>query len=134
MKTFDEVDSAGTEATFRCLDCRRCKKCKKSKRVDAISIQEEIEQGLIERNVTVDVNSCKTSHLLPFVADPDLRLDSSAQERLAHQIYQNMVKKLDQKPMDRDIIIKSEAKLQVWVMLIFWITYLRKLKISSWET
>ena len=111
VKTFDEIETAGTEATFRCIDCRGCEKCKKSKRVDAISNQEEIEQEIIDRNVIVDTNKCLTSHLLPFIADPDLRIDSVAQERLARHIYLGMVKKLDNKPAEKDAIIKSEAKL-----------------------
>ena len=27
-KLFDEIETAGTEITFRCVDCRSCKKCK----------------------------------------------------------------------------------------------------------
>ena len=112
VKTFDEVDTAGTEVTYRCIDCRGCENCRKSKRVDAISHQEEVEQHIIERNVTVDVDNCTTSHLLPFVVDPDIRLDPIAQERLAMKIYQAMVKKLSNSPAERDAIIKSEGKLR----------------------
>ena len=111
VKIFDEIETAGTEVTFRCTDCRGCEKCKKSKRVDAISNQEEIEQEIIDRNVVVNIETCITSHSLPFVADPDLRIDSVAQERLARQIYLGMIKKLDSKPAEKDAIIKSEAKL-----------------------
>ena len=111
VKTFDEVETAGTEVTFRCEDCRGCEKCKKSKRVEAISIQEEIEQGIIDRNVTVDISARKTSHLLPFVADPDVRIDSAAQEQLALRIFQQMIKRLDDKPTEKDAIIQSESKL-----------------------
>ena len=111
VKVFDEIETAGTEVTFRCPDCRGCEKCKKSKRVDAISNQEEIEQEIIDRNVVVDIEKCITSHFLPFVADPDLRIDSAAQERLARHIYLGMIKKLDSKPAEKDAIIKSEAKL-----------------------
>ena len=111
VKIFDEVDTAGTEATFRCIDCRSCEKCKTSKKVDALSIQEEIEQGVIDRNVEVDVEKGMTTHLLPFLTDPDLRLDSDAQERLARKVYEGVVKKLSDKPVDKEAIIKAEAKL-----------------------
>ena len=93
VKTFDEVETAGTEVTFRCIDCRGCEKCKKSKRVDAISHQEEVEQVIIDRNVTVDIVKCITTHFLPFVADPDVRIDLVAQERYARKIYESMVKR-----------------------------------------
>ena len=53
-RQFDEIESAGTEVTYRCMDC--CLKCKHGPRFDAMSIQEEIEQSLIERCVQVDVD------------------------------------------------------------------------------
>ena len=107
IKVFDEIETAGTEVTFRCPDCRGCEKCKKSKRVDAISNQEEIEQEIIDRNVVVDIEKCITSHFLPFVADPDLRIDSAAQERLARHIYLGMSKKLDSEPAEKYDMIKT---------------------------
>ena len=109
--TFDEIDTAGTDASFRCVDCRSCEKCKKSKRVDAISMHEEIEQAIIERNVTVDPVARRTSHLLPFVTDPDSRIDPMSQEKLSLQVYRGTVKRLHDKPLERDTIIKSERKI-----------------------
>ena len=32
IKTFDEIDTAGTDVSFRCPDCRNCENCKKSQR------------------------------------------------------------------------------------------------------
>ena len=29
LKQFDEVERAGTEIRYRCIDCRWCQKCKK---------------------------------------------------------------------------------------------------------
>ena len=60
VKIFDEVESACTEVMYRCLDCRNCQNCKKSQKIDAMSIQEEIEQDLINRSVVVDTEKCKT--------------------------------------------------------------------------
>lgn len=111
VKTFDEIESAGTEVTYRCEDCRDCENCKKSRNIQAISINDEIEQGLIDRNVTVDIAARKTSHRLPFVVDPDARIDSQAQENLALQIYRGVIKRLDGKSSEKDAIIQSESKL-----------------------
>ena len=111
VKTFDEIESAGTEVTYRCEDCRDCENCKKSRNIQAISINDEIEQGLIDRNVTVDIAARKTSHRLPFVVDPDVRIDSQAQEKLALQIYRGVIKRLDDKNSEKDAIIQSESKL-----------------------
>ena len=111
VKTFDEIDTAGTDVSFRCIDCRNCVNCKKSQRIDSVSMQEEVEQDLIERNVTVDIVAGKSSALLPFVTDPDLRIDSEAQEKLALKIYESQVRGLNNKPDERAAAILSESKL-----------------------
>ncbi len=110
-KTFDEVDTAGTEVLYRCEGCRNCETCKTSQRVDDISIADEAEQHLIERCVTVDIEECKTSHLLPFVVNPDTRIDQKAQERMAIKVYNGVIKSLNNEPLDKAAVIKSEQKL-----------------------
>ena len=71
VRQFDEIESAGTEVTYRYMDCRGCLKCKNGPRFDAMSIQEEIEQSLIERCAS----RCGiTIAKLPFVTEPDSRL------------------------------------------------------------
>ena len=59
-KQFEEIEKSGTEINFRCVDCRSCVKCKNSMRFDAISMQEEVEQTLIERAVRVEKDKCVT--------------------------------------------------------------------------
>ena len=112
VKTFDEIDTAGTEVSFRCIDCRGCETCKKSERVDAVSFEEEVHQHIIEKNVIVDVEEGKATATLPFVTDPDVRIDSAAQEKLALKIYESQVKALNHKPEQRNAAILSESKLQ----------------------
>ena len=71
MKQIDEIERAGTEVTYRCVDCRGCLGCKNGARIDAVSIQEKVEQAMIERDVRVDIE-CRSRSKLPFVvADPD---------------------------------------------------------------
>ena len=41
-----------------------------------MSIEEEIEQELIERCVAVDEENQQVSHKLPFLTDPDGKLSS----------------------------------------------------------
>ena len=105
VKQFDEVENAGTEITFRCVECRSCQKCKNSMRLDTISVQEEIEQGLIERCVHVDVSRGITTAKLPSVTDPDYLLNPNENEAL-------QVKKLNANPKDKLTVIESEGKLQ----------------------
>ena len=64
--------------------------------IDAMSIQEEIEQDLINRSVLVDIENCKTIAKLPFVTDPDARLMPN--EVIALRIYEGQIKALSGKP------------------------------------
>ena len=107
---FEEVECAGTEVTYRCGKCRICVDCKRSSRLESISIQEEIEQELINRCVKVDIENHKTSHELPFLTDPDEKL--SSMDQMAMKIYQSQVKSLEGKPLRKEAAIESEAKLQ----------------------
>ena len=71
IKQFDEIERPGTEVTYRFVDCRGCLGCKNDARINAVSIQEEVEQAMIERAVRVDIDECRSRSKLPFVADPD---------------------------------------------------------------
>ena len=110
VKVFDEVESVGTEVTYRCSSCRNCQECKKSLRLDNISIQEEIEQELISRSVQVDISRGETISVLPFVVNPDPRLKPN--EKLARKIYESQSKILSNKPIDKEAVLLSESKLQ----------------------
>ena len=91
-KLIDRVENAGTEITYRSIDCRNCQECKRSQRIDAISIQEEIEQDLINRSVRVNIDQGITVAKLPFVTEPDSRLVPN--EKLALKVYEGQVKNL----------------------------------------
>ena len=54
VKQFVLIDDAGTAITYRCMDCGNYSECKKTVQLESISIQEEIEQTVIERMVKVD--------------------------------------------------------------------------------
>ena len=45
VRQFNEIESAGTEVTYRCMHCRGCLKCKNGPRFDAMSIQEEMSRA-----------------------------------------------------------------------------------------
>ena len=53
LKLHQQIEDAGTEVTYRCLECRGCKKCKNSGRIESISIEEEVENALIDNSVIV---------------------------------------------------------------------------------
>ena len=110
VRVFDEIESAGTEVSYRCANCRNCTECKKSLRIDVISIQEEIESQIIDRCVSVDVEKGVSVAKLPFVVNPDTRLKPN--DRLARKVYDSQVRVLSKKPKDRESAIQFEGKLQ----------------------
>ena len=110
VKQFDEIENAGTEINFRCVECRACLKCKNSTRLDALSVQEEIEQGIIERCVHVDVSQGITTAKLPFVTEPDSRLMPN--ENVALKVFRGQVIKLNANPEEKLAVVESEGKLQ----------------------
>ena len=110
VKQFDKIEKAGTEVSYRCIDCRSCPKCKNGATFEAISIQEEIEQGLIERSIHVDISQGITIAKLPFLVDPDVRLKPNEQEAI--KVFRGQVKKLNSSPEDKIAVVESESKLQ----------------------
>ena len=115
-RKFEEIENAGTDVSYCCVQCRDCSNCKLSEQIEHISIQEEMEQGIIERSVKVDISKCETIAKLPFVKKILWRLvficRLSPNDYIAMKIYMSQVKKLEQCLEDKDEVIKSELKLQ----------------------
>ena len=42
LKTFEKIENAGTEISYRCIQCRGCSNCKKSSEIECISIEKEV--------------------------------------------------------------------------------------------
>ena len=75
------------------------------------SIQEEVEQNIIDCSVEVDIGQGMTSSALPFVvSNPDLKLVPNGKSTL--KIYKNQITMLDRMPADKLAVIESENKLQ----------------------
>ena len=110
VKIFDNLEKSGTEVSFRCVDCRECQKCKKGAQIESVSIQEEIEQDLIERNVFVDPEKGITSCKLPFLLEPESRLSPNKQDAL--KVFKQQCRKLTVNPVDKVSVIEFQQKLQ----------------------
>ena len=54
-KMYEEVENAGTEVTYRCVECRNCSECKRNGQIESISLQEEVERSIIGRSVDVNI-------------------------------------------------------------------------------
>ena len=110
LKTFEECEKTGTNISFRCMDCRNCKECLKGGLIEEISIQEEYEQDLINKSVSVDIESGECSASLPFLSDPDLKLPNT--RALAKKVYEAQLRVLAKSYKDRLDSIEAEKKLQ----------------------
>ena len=112
MRVFEEVEATGSEISYRCPKCRKCKDCKHNSNNDSISIKEEIEQTIINKSVTINLQTGVSKAFLPFIADPQVRLVNNRDK--AMKIYLQQVCKLN-KPgneKDKQDILESEGKLQ----------------------
>ena len=110
LKKFEEIESAGTEVSYRCVRCRGCEKCIRNKNIDCISIQEEVEQEMINKSVQVNLEENYTKALLPFLSDPVKKL--APNKHIAEKVYKGVTKSLKNNPKDKADVIKAEKKLQ----------------------
>ena len=110
VKRFEEVEKAGTELSYRCVKCRGCSNCKKSAKIESISLQEEMEQGIINNSVTVNLMVQYTSAFLPFLCDPTKKLVDNYS--ISEKIYFNQIKRLDSKSStDKNEVVDALKKL-----------------------
>jgi len=107
---FNDVENAGSEISYRCIKCRTCTDCKDHDSTLAISIREEIEQDLINKSVSVDIENQVTIATLPFIQDPELRLQPNRHKAL--KVYHQQTKRLSKTIKDKQDVIESERKLQ----------------------
>ena len=111
MKIFEEVETTGSEISYRCPRCCSCHDCKHASN-DIISVKEEVEQSLINASVTIDFNTNIVKASLPFISDPTTRLSNNTEK--AMKVYQQQIKNLNSpiNSKDKHDILESEAKLQ----------------------
>ena len=110
LKRFDNVEESGTNHSYRCHDCRNCLECKNGGTIEEISIQEEHEQNLINKSVTIDLENKVCVAKLPFIANPETRLVPNL--ATAQKVYSGQVRKLDKSQEDKKAVIEAEEKLQ----------------------
>ena len=110
IKQFEVAENAGSVITHRCPDCRSCPQCRNGEKITFSSIEEELEQKIINQSVTVDLDEGKAVASLPFIRDPQTTLAPNKDKAL--KVYQSQVRKLNKCDKDKQDVIKSEAKLQ----------------------
>ena len=109
VKLHQHFESVGSDINYRCIDCRNCSTCKDHSTEDSMSIQEEMEQEIINRSITVDTSKCTTIANLPLINDPSIKL--APNRDIALRVYIQQLKRLEKHPDDKNDILKSEKKL-----------------------
>ena len=110
LKMFEMIENAGTDISYRCINCRSCSNCKKSAQVEYISLQEELEQGMIDKSVSVNPVECYSEAYLPSLCDPLRKLASNY--NIAEKSYYAQAKKLSSRPENRKDVLNSMEKLR----------------------
>ena len=68
------LDELGSEIDYRCQKCRNCYDCKNAEKIESMSLQEEMEQFVIEKSVVYDEKLRVTVAKLPFIDTVDVKL------------------------------------------------------------
>ena len=117
-KQFIEAEDMGTEVSYRCVACRNCLKCKDSELQEKISLNEEVEQALVERSLRLEAKSRKLWAKLPFIKDPAVHLNPN--RYLAEKIFDRQMRTIVKNPEMREDVLKSHAKLESRGFVIKW--------------
>ena len=70
LREIIDQDDIGEVVAYRCSECSKCIKCKESGKSRAVTLQESMEQEIIEKSVTIDREKRKVFVDLPFTKDP----------------------------------------------------------------
>ena len=106
----NEVEVMGTESEYRCINCRNCNKCKKGDLLEQVSLQEELEQSMIEDSVIYIPELNRVEAVLPFLDDPTSKLKPN--KHIAYKIMEGQMKLFERNPDMRLDTLKSHDKLR----------------------
>ena len=109
LKDFLAADNIGSEVEYRCPKCRNCFPCKNSDKLEKMSLIEEKEQHLIENCVTLDRENSVVVARLPFIANPQEKLNPN--KKIAHRVLETQLRLIRKCPEMKEDILKSHNKL-----------------------
>ena len=105
----NEVEVMGTEAGYRCITCRNCDKCRKGDQLEQVSLQEELEQAMIEESVKYIPEELRVEATLPFLQDPTIKLKPN--KHIAFKILESQMRLFEKNPEMKLDTLKSHEKL-----------------------
>ena len=86
-RRFEEEEDIGSKITYRCARCAGCEACKAGNKTREVSIQEIMEEEIINKSIDIDLEKKTTFSRFPFRCDPIPILkklwNSNSNERMA---------------------------------------------------
>ena len=110
VKFRNDIEVMGSEAEYRCITCRNCNKCRKGDLLEQVSLQEELEQAMIEESVVYIPEEKRVEAVLPFLDDPLNKLKPN--KHIAYKILESQMRLFEKNPEMRLDALKSHDKLQ----------------------
>ena len=96
MRELIDQDDINDMVTFCCPACSKCLQCKMSRKRTAISLQEAMEQEIIEKSVTLSSNLKKVAVKLAIIKNPTEFLKKKHSGNSNLQVYKTQCKKMDE--------------------------------------
>ena len=110
IKNLEELDNIGSSVTYRCPKCRNCSDCTKGDNLEAISLNEEKEDHMIEACLRYDSERKVLVTYLPFIKPPEEALNPNY--NVAMKIFQSQKKLINKSPGMKDDLLHSFEKLE----------------------
>ena len=109
LEKYENLDTMGSEVTYRCLRCRNCNDCRKGDLIEQGSLEGEIQQALIERCVKLNIEKKRLEATLPFIMDPNKNL--APNKGRAMMMLRSQLAKIKRKPSIKEDVLKAHNKL-----------------------
>ena len=109
LERFENLDSLGSEITYRCLRCRNCNDCRKGDLLEQGSLEGEVQQALIERCIKLNIKEKRLETSLPFIMDPEKNL--APNKHRAMMMLKSQLGKVKRNPAIREDVLKAHNKL-----------------------
>ena len=96
-KELSDEENTGSRITYRCPRCTSCEECKSSCRTRETSIQEVLEEEIINKSIDIDFEKKVTFSRFPFRCDPVPYLkklwNGPSNEKMAFKVFEQQRRK-----------------------------------------
>jgi len=97
-RRFEEEEDIGSKITYRCARCAGCEDCKSGNKTREVSIQEIMEEEIINKSIDIDLEKKTTFSRFPFRCNhiPILKKlwNSNSNEKMALKVFEQQRRKV----------------------------------------